>query len=834
MIEAKGTKTVKEEDPHQRYSLKNEEAPSRAPAVIAMFLTGIALYLKSAFSTASEPVEERPQAKEPQEDIAPLQLVAENKPEEVKDEEPEAPAKKKAGGAMRNYNSQNEEMDAVDIRPLSFQLDDFSTSMSERWEPGSPSPVLRASNDNVAPGSSTGVPPVGSFPTKGDEDDKPGDDDDDDDDDDNEDNDPVNRAPRVNGSVTLKDVSGCAAVVIALSDLLRGASDPDGNTLSVTDIVVTSGTVTATAEGWLYDWTELGPVTITYQITDGQLSISQTAYFSVVNAPPIVGTTGDDLLLGTNCGDAIDGRAGDDSIDARGGADTVDGGEGNDNIVAGGGNDIIFAGIGNDVVFGGTGDDQIHGGSGNDRLFGEEGRDILSGDEGDDALHGGADDDLAFGGDGNDLVAGDEGNDAIDGGSGDDRLSGGSGNDTLLGQAGKDHLFGDDGADVLVGGADQDIVIGGAGNDTIAGELDLVSDQYDGGEGSDTLDYSSASQSVAIDLGDGKASGEEIGEDTVSNFEVVVTGQGDDSVIAGIEAETIVTGAGNDTIRDVGGDVLPDLYDGGGGTDTLDYSSLSRSIDIDLSEGKASGEDVGEDTVLNFEVVLTGQGDDSVIGSNNAETIATGTGDDTIDDGAGADVVSAGAGNDTVMAAADSADDHYNGQSGLDTLNYSAATHGVMIDLTTGVATGVDIGTDAVTSFEQIVGSAQADVFHVGQTALILEGGSGDDIFRFSVPPGSSTSDAIHHILDFMVGDRIEMSRYQIFEEIVDNLEDHFEAVYGQDVDEDALPIRMRHEGTEEDGITLIEFDTDNDQEYEVAVTLSGHHMLVVVETAQI
>ncbi len=303
---------------------------------------------------------------------------------------------------------------------------------------------------------------------------------------------------------------------------------------------------------------------------------------------------------------------------------------------------------------------------------------------------------------------------------------------------------------------------------------------------------------------------------------------------ASLGAETIATGAGDDTVKDAGGDLLPDLYDGGDGTDTLDYSSLSRSIEIDLSEGQASGAEIGEDTVANFEVVLTGQGDDSVIGSDNAETIVTGAGNDTIHDGAGADVVSAGAGNDTVMAAADSADDHYDGQSGLDTLDYSAATQGVVIDLETGIATGVDIGTDIVTSFEQIVGSAQADVFHVGQTALILEGGSGDDVFRFNMPAGSSTSDAIHHILDFMVGDRIEMSRYQIFEEIVDNLEDHFEAVYGEDVDEDALPIRMRHEGTEEHGVTRIEFDTNNDQEYEVAVTLSGHHMLVVVETAQI
>ncbi len=144
----------------------------------------------------------------------------------------------------------------------------------------------------------------------------------------------------------------------------------------------------------------------------------------------------------------------------------------------------------------------------------------------------------------------------------------------------------------------------------------------------------------------------------------------------------------------------------------------------------------------------------------------------------------------------------------------------------------MDIGSDVLMSFEQIIGSAQADVFTVNVSTAVLEGGGGNDIFRFSMPGGSPSGDVIHQILDFMVGDRIEMSRYQIFEEIVDNLEDHFEAVYGVEVDEDALPIRVRHEGTDELGQTLIEVDADNDLKYEMTINLSGHHVLMIIEAA--
>ncbi|XIA62895.1 cadherin-like domain-containing protein [Bradyrhizobium sp. TZ2] len=135
----------------------------------------------------------------------------------------------------------------------------------------------------------------------------------------------------------LQDLVGCQVLMISVLALLAGATDADGDRLTISNLSSTSGTLTPTEDGgWMFvrDNGMLGDVNLTYTITDGSASIIQTAYFSVVEAPPIIGTVADDNLLGTNCGETIDGRAGDDNIDARGGNDVIIGGAGNDHIIA--------------------------------------------------------------------------------------------------------------------------------------------------------------------------------------------------------------------------------------------------------------------------------------------------------------------------------------------------------------------------------------------------------------------------------------------------------------------------------------------------------------------
>jgi Ca2+-binding RTX toxin-like protein len=473
--------------------------------------------------------------------------------------------------------------------------------------------------------------------------------------------DPVrNRAPRTNGPVHLQDVVGCQIMMISMLALLAGATDPDGDRLIITGLSSSSGTLTPTEDGgWRFvrDEGMLGDVTLTYRISDGSASVLQTAYFSVIDVSPIIGTDSHDNLLGTRCADTIDGRGGDDNIDAREGNDVIIAGAGNDHIIAGAGNDIVYAGAGNDVVFAGAGNDIVFGGSGDDRLFGEEGNDTLTGDDGDDFLSGGGGIDILIAGTGNDTVLGDAGNDTLDGGDGDDNLAGGDGNDVILAAAGSDCLIGNDGNDVLFDGTGNDTVHGGPGADHVVAAADAADDVYDGGEGRDTLDYSAAARSVTVDLGNAIADGGDTGHDQIANFEDVVGGSGSDHIIAGstpvsmdggtgndcLEGgagnDTISDGAGCDTVRAGGGDdrVLAaadeanDSYSGGAGQDQLDYSTATVSITVDLGEGTADGLDIGHDLIASFEEIIAGAGDDHIVAGSSSVSMAGGDGDDTFE-----------------------------------------------------------------------------------------------------------------------------------------------------------------------------------------------------------
>lgn len=382
-----------------------------------------------------------------------------------------------------------------------------------------------------------------------------------------------NRAPRVAGPVYLKDIHTCAILPIGLSDLLRGATDPDGDELHVENVSTSAGHLSLHQNGhWEFSSEgDTGPVEISYLVSDGSLSVQQTLQFEVTSLHDILGTEGDDILVGTLCDDDIRALGGDDIVDGRAGNDRIQGGTGDDHIVAGQGNDWVRGDAGHDIIFGGRGNDILEGGRGDDRLFGEMGDDTIHGGHGDDCLDGGdgADsisggqgDDRIFGGAGRDLIFGDDGADMIDTGEGEDFASGGAGDDILLGGDGSDRLTGGDGddrltggrgADILLGeaghdriedGSGEDIVHGGAGDDTIVAIPDGVSDQFEGGEGFDRIDYSAATEDLEIDLAAGHATGIEIGQDSISGFEHVTAGAGNDLIRFGAHPVTVAGGAG--------------------------------------------------------------------------------------------------------------------------------------------------------------------------------------------------------------------------------------------------------------------------------------------------
>ena len=65
---------------------------------------------------------------------------------------------------------------------------------------------------------------------------------------------------------------------------------------------------------------------------------------------------------------------------------------------------------------------------------------------------------------------------------------------------------------------------------------------------------------------------------------------------------------------------------------------------------------------------------------------------------------------------------------GIDTLDYSAATTGVTVNLNTGTAHGV--GSDTLSGFENIIGSAFADDLTGDSGNNVIRGGPGNDVLE--------------------------------------------------------------------------------------------------------
>jgi Ca2+-binding RTX toxin-like protein len=187
------------------------------------------------------------------------------------------------------------------------------------------------------------------------------------------------------------------------------------------------------------------------------------------------------------------------------------------------------------------------------------------------------------------------------------------GSDSLIGiqsvltGAGDDEIYGDDTENTIEAGAGADRVEARGGNDIIIGGSGGGDDIYDGGDGLDTLVYSSAKLGVTVDLSRpvNQASGPEIETDQVQNVENILGGSGNDFITGNSGRNEIYGDAGDDFLRGEGGD---DELDGGAGKDTAVFSgpraqyavvqvSNSKLQVTDLRVGRPDGIDI----VLNVE-----------------------------------------------------------------------------------------------------------------------------------------------------------------------------------------------------------------------------------------
>jgi Ca2+-binding RTX toxin-like protein len=365
------------------------------------------------------------------------------------------------------------------------------------------------------------------------------------------------------------------------------------------------------------------------------------------------------------------------------GVDTLTGTDDDDEIYGGDGNDVIAGDAGDDELYGGEGDDTFDEGgasNGGDVFNGEAGRDTVSyalrtaavtvtmgagstndgeASEADDVL---ADIEVVTGGTVGDTLTGSANADTINGGGGDDTIDGGDGDDTLNGG---------DGDDTITGGDGDDLMHGDAGDDTFDEEdADSGSDVMFGDAGEDTVDYSARTAAVTIvqDTVDNDGlSGE--GDTVRTDIEVLLGGSANDNFTGGTANNTFDGGAGDDTLSGGGGDDTflqgsaddgSDIISGGTGIDLVDYSERTDDLTVTM-DGLAANDGLSgeaDNIAADVEMLLAGEGDDTITGNALNNLLEGGDGMDTLNGDAGADELFGGAG-----------DDNLNGGAGDDTLD---------------------------------------------------------------------------------------------------------------------------------------------------------------------
>ena len=460
-------------------------------------------------------------------------------------------------------------------------------------------------------------------------------------------------------------------------------------------------------------------------------------------ADALSGGAGNDQLFGDAGADTLHGDAGDDALDGGADGDQLFGDLGNDTLAGGAGLDVFDGGAGIDTldhsadpapvivdlslsqtrdgfgnnesakflenIVGTVGDDMLTGtagvnvftsGGGSDTIVGKGAVDVLrvSTTEGDDVVTlsdiGGAlqvvntvdgatttrvfnltaiskieintlggDDQLFI----NDLAGTLLKNVAVDLGEGDDLLDANPLGGTIstlpvaaLGQGGDDHF------------------IGGAKNDN-----------FNGGAGRDTVEYSRAAKGVIVALGSSAAIDGNGGADLLSAMERLIGSTFNDTLTAGLGGSEVFGLAGNDTLR------------GGSGIDTLDGGA-------------------GNDTIVGAvgnDVLIGGEDNDTLVAGVGRHSLFGGSGNDTLR-GGGDDLLDGGAGDDTFF-----------GTTG-DTADYSASPIGVVVNLAAAVDRfafdGLG-GRDVFKSVVGIAGSQFADEITGSALSDVIIGNEGDD-----------------------------------------------------------------------------------------------------------
>jgi Ca2+-binding RTX toxin-like protein len=211
----------------------------------------------------------------------------------------------------------------------------------------------------------------------------------------------------------------------------------------------------------------------------------------------------------------------------------------------------------------------------------------------------------------------------------------------------------------------------------------------------------------------------------------IIGTSGNDVGLAGTAGVDFQLGlGGNDSLL---ASASNDIIDGGAGTDTYSLAATTADANVNLALGGSSSGTTGVDSLIGIENIIGSTGNDILTGDLNANVLSGGAGADTITGGAGADTLNGDAGNDVFVMSNDNVRDLIDGGADNDTVDYSAYTTALSVNLglvspvvVSGSGTTVALS-DTLTGIENFIGGSFADTITGSIAANTLNGGGGND-----------------------------------------------------------------------------------------------------------
>jgi hypothetical protein len=270
------------------------------------------------------------------------------------------------------------------------------------------------------------------------------------------------------------------------------------------------------------------------------------------------------------------------------------------------------------------------------------------------------------------------------------------------------------------------------------------------GHGLASLDYSALTGPVTVNLQTNTASfiggtftninnfvGSASSDDTLigdATWDISGANSGSVNGLAFSSFENLTGGSGNDQFIFFPGGSISGNLDGGGGSNTLDYSALSTPVTLNLQAHTATG--IGG-TFANISHLIGGSGGNTLVGPD-APSVWAVTGPNAFTVGgitfSAFQSIVGGSGDDRfVIQTGGSLSGSIDGGGGVNTLDYSRYGGDILVDLALHSATGVGQGIFRVQNVtgsmgnSLLVGDASANVLTGGTGRNVIIGGGGPD-----------------------------------------------------------------------------------------------------------